>query len=91
MPTWFRPNEVDQVAVDRAVHGRRGNAILNYSERVTAVRALAARNYSDQEIAQAIGVVRRTVTRIRFTWAIPGLPVGSNGYTRQFVNVKEMA
>lgn len=55
---------VDEVAVQRAVNGDRGMT-LNHLERRLAVDQLTSRGLSAAEIADVLGITRRSVTRWR--------------------------
>lgn len=73
------PREVDQVAVDRAVAAGTAGvtcetaALLTPDERLAAIRVLALRGSSDTDIARAVGVVDRTVLRLRQRNAIESM------------------
>lgn len=52
-----------------------------YAERLAAIRHLAGNRFSDPQIARLVGVSSRTVLRVRTEHGIPGLPLGTNGFT----------
>jgi len=65
-PSKALPEQVDEVAVQRAVSGAGTDRVaLTIPERVEAVRILAARGWSDAEIAARVGVDPMTVLRDR--------------------------
>lgn len=68
-PAGLTPQElVDQVAVDRAVHGER--VPLQPAEQQAALRRLA-RHHPDDEIGRRLGVATRTVARHRMSQGLP--------------------
>ena len=86
------PDEVDHVAVDRAVAAGIAGvacdaaALLSREERLEAIRELASRGSSDGDIARAIGVVDRTVLRLRQRNAIESMhPPSQRAPLRSFL------
>lgn len=74
-------SDLDELAVDHALQGKlRGK--LTMHELLTAIRELSARGFSDGQIAQRTNTSRRTISRYRRDFGIPGLPIGTNACTR---------
>ncbi len=69
---------VDQVAVDRAVHG--DPVTLRPSEQQAALRRLAG-GHSDDEIGRRLGVASRTVLRQRMSQGLPAYSPSSDSPT----------
>ena len=68
-PAGLTPQQlVDQVAVDRAVHG--DQVPLQPAEQLAALRRLAG-HHSDDEISRRLGVATRTVVRHRASQGLP--------------------
>lgn len=57
------------------------------TDRIEVIRRLAARKWSDGQIAYKLDMWRRSVSRIRSQYGIPGLPVGTSGASRPVQNV----
>lgn len=57
-------NDVDEVAVQAVMSGRRPVG-LREDERVEALRRLVEHGWSDEQIAERLGVCSRTVLRLR--------------------------
>lgn len=57
--------DFDVVVVDRLVAGQRPGAPISAADAAEATRRLAARGYSDGQIAARLGFTRRSVIRIR--------------------------
>lgn len=62
-PTVARTDTIDEVAVQRAMNG--GRVRLTLPERRLATARLAGQGLSDEQIAERLGVTRRTVLRDR--------------------------
>ena len=62
------PSSIDQVTVDRAVHG--DQVPLQPGEQQAALRRLAGQ-HSDDEIGRRLGVATRTVVRRRTSQGLP--------------------
>jgi hypothetical protein len=76
-PAGVTPQElVDQVAVDRAVHGER--VPLRPVEQQAALRRLAS-HHPDDEIGRRLGVAARTVARHRMSQGLPAYARVSTG------------
>lgn len=73
---------VDMVVVTALARGVTPSRKPTIEERARAVRHLAAYGYSDSQIAERVGRSVRQVQRIRAAFDIPGLPVGTNRFTR---------
>lgn len=67
-----RDEHLDEVAVHRAAAGDR-TVTLTHTERAAAVEILSRKGMSDAEVADRLGMNRRSVTRVR---AERGIPTG---------------
>jgi hypothetical protein len=75
--------DFDTVIVDRLVGGQRPSALITAADAAEATRRLAARGYSDGQIAARLGFRRRSVHRIRKRLGIPAaLTPNDNRHTR---------